>query len=195
MCMHFHKPCRAPAGRSGYAAVMPDDIASPLEALRPAIKARWDFLLRKAPASPVPAMSIVKPGMLVFMLDDTLARLTERLREPLPADRPRRDLAPYGGMRTGCQCGLHLLLTYYLAGARALHESLPGTFGPARVKVQHAFNQLAHDEMAALCGACRHRGGALCCLRPEPDTINPPDAAALPATPSAPGRSPAGRPG
>ena len=156
------------------------------------IKARWEALLRVEPAGPVSAASIIKPDMLVFMLDDTLGRLDAKLREPLTNERLRRDLAPYGAMRTGCQCGLHLLLTFYLAGARALHESLPLEYGLARVEVLHNFNRLAHDDMAALCGICRHRGGTLCGLRPETAPLNRPGVAASPATPSATGRSRAG---
>ena len=124
--------------------------------------------------------------MLVLMLDDSLARIGVLLAAPIVSNRQRRDLAPYGAMRDGCQCGLHLLLSYYLAGARALQETLPADFSPTPVEVLHAFNRMAHDEMAALCGICRHRGGPLCRLRPVGVSL---------AMPSATVRSPAEKPG
>jgi hypothetical protein len=103
--------------------------------------------------------------MLVFMLDDTLARFCASLSTTPLTARKRHDLTPFGGMRTGCQCGVHLLLTYYLSGARALRETLPVELGLDRVEVLHHFNRLAHDEMAVLCEICQHRGGVACGLQ------------------------------
>ena len=149
---------------------MPETPSARLVALRPAIKSRWAELLKTKPASPAATTPLVIPAMLVFMLDDTLARLERQLAATVTSDRLRRDLAPYGAMRAGCQCGLHLLLDYYLAGAQTLQELLPAECGLVRVEVIHGFNRMAHDEMATLCGVCRYRGGALCGLRPDPAT-------------------------
>ncbi len=144
-----------------------------LDALRPVIRTRWAELLSAAPPAPPPAAALVRPEMLVFLIDDTLDRFA------VNADAPRRPRpgAPVRDRRTDCQCGLHLLLSYYLAGARALREILPDRLGPGRVALLHAFNRLAHDDMAALCGRCHHRGGPLCCLPPGPAASAPPEKA------------------
>jgi hypothetical protein len=148
---------------------MKEDLAARFDALRPAIKARWATMLGTGPAAAPAATGFVTPDMLVFMLDDTLARLTDRLRKSAVPDGLRRDLGPFEAVGAGCQCGLHLLLTYYKTGGRALDEGLPAKFGPGRVEILHSFNELAHDEMAALCGICRHRGGTECSLQPGHD--------------------------
>ena len=143
-----------------------DDATLPrLNALRPALKARWAALLRENSSARRTAVGLVIPEMLVFMLDETLNRLEGEIPASLSTDRRRASLAPFGPMRTRCSCGLRLLLTYYLAGAKALREILPADLGALRVKILHRFNRIAHDEMDALCGVCGHRGGPMCGLR------------------------------
>ena len=51
-----------------------------LESLKPPIKARWKTLLREIPSRPRQSTTVVMPEMLVLMIDDTLARLTGKLR-------------------------------------------------------------------------------------------------------------------
>jgi len=109
---------------------------------------------------------VITRDLLMLMLDESLARLSLNLRRRRPSARPAT-LAPFGALRTGCHCGLNLLLNYYLTGARTLRELLPPDHGTHRVAVIHRFNQLAHEEMSALCGVCQHRGGERCSLRPE----------------------------
>jgi hypothetical protein len=146
---------------------MEEILASHLAALRPAIKTRWAATLRTAPVPSPAAAGLVASAMLVFMLDDTLTRLSVSLQQPAAGDRPRPGLGSLGMMRRGWRCGLHILVSYYAAGARALRATLPAELGRARVEVLRHFNRLAHEEMATLCGPCRHRGGSLCCLRPR----------------------------
>jgi hypothetical protein len=134
------------------------------DALRTKIKTRWTELLREGAAAPAAATPLVTPGMLVFLIDESLARLGAGLRTPADPAAAAPDLADFTPTRAGCHCGLHLLLSYYLAGAQALRETLPA--GRGRVKVQHLFNHIAHQEMMALCDHCPHRGGKLCGLRP-----------------------------
>ncbi len=138
---------------------MEDRPGSLLDALRPAIKTGWRALLREVPAVPPGSANLVNSGMLVLMVDHTLDRLAARLREPAAADRERHDLSPFAGMSRDCHCGLNLLLGYYEAGARALRESVPEELGPARAEMMDRFNQLAHDEMLALCNVCHFRNG------------------------------------
>ena len=198
MCTAFRKTCQAADVSTWHLSWMTGKPSASFDALRPAIKKRWETLLRTAPVGPPATRPLVTSEMLIFMLDDTLARLGAKLGEPAASDRAIRDLLPYGPRRAGCQCGLHLLLTYCLTGAQALKEALPVDSGRWRVEVLHGFNRLAHDEMAALCGICRHRGGPNCGLRPEKTAAaqaSPPAAAVSPATPSATARSRAGTPG
>jgi len=54
-------------------------------------------------------------------------------------------------------------------GARAIHETLPDNWGHARLQIIQCFNDLAHDELAGLCGVCHYRNGACCLLRPAAD--------------------------
>ncbi len=115
-------------------------------------------------------MGLVIPEMLVFMLDETLNRLEGEIPATLSTDRRRASLAPFGPRRTGCSCGLRLLLIYYLTGAKALREILPTDFGAARVEILHRFNRIAHDEMDSLCGVCGYRSGPLCGLRSNLDS-------------------------
>ena len=163
-----------------------------LDALRPAIKTRWTALLRAdqviaAPATP----ALVTREMLVFMLDDTLARLSASLLASAKPDRRPKTLEGLASKCGGCACGMALLLAYYLAGAQALKEKLPAVFGPARAVVLNRFNRLAHDEMVALCGVCHDRCGHECGFRPKP----PRRRRSLPATALAPStRSPSEAP-
>jgi hypothetical protein len=167
ICAPLDKLCRVTSGEPWQNDCVENILVHRLDGLRPAIKARWTALLCAEPATPRARAALITPEMLVFMLDDTLARLSVSLGGSKTATKRMRILAPFGAMRSGCHCGLNLLLTYYLAGARALRETLPMDFGPARVEVIRRFNRLAHDEMTALCGVCRHRGGGLCSLRPK----------------------------
>ena len=166
MCAALGKSCRATGFRFCDSANMEDGLVPRFEVLKPVIRTRWAALLRMAPgADPRESTALVTPEMLVYMLDDTLSRLGESLKDPAGWDRRPRSLARYGSGRAGCQCGLHLILIFFLTGTQALRESLPKEFGPDRVKVLGCFNRLAQDEMAALCGVCRHRAGEKCGLR------------------------------
>ncbi len=142
---------------------MDPGLVARLDALRPVLKRDWAGRLHQAPAEP-PGAGLVTPEMLVLLVDGTIDRLLSRLGGAPAGHRERPGRFNYA--RTGCHCGLHLLLTYYLAGARALRETLPAELGAARGEVLHCFNQLAREEMTALCDVCNHRGGALCSLRP-----------------------------
>lgn len=153
-------------------AGMEDGPLSRLDALRPAIKARWQALLQENPVTPRNAVGLVTPKMLMFMVDETLNRLASEILPTRLINRRPASLAPFGPMRHGCKCGLQLLLTYYLTGAKVLREILPAELGVDRVKVLRCFNRIAHDEMDTLCGVCLHRGGPMCSLRPGPASGN-----------------------
>jgi hypothetical protein len=152
---------------------MPEVRPAPLDNLRPAVKARWTSLLRSQPFEPGPHPTIIHPAMFDFMLDDTLDRLSHRLRTAAGTDQSRNDLAPLDANFTCCRCGLRLLLNYYVTGTQALRDSLPADPDPTRTEVLRLFRRIAEDEITALCGVCRHRGGPTCGLPPAPTGAGP----------------------
>ena len=182
---------------------MAESLVPRLDTLRPEIKARWTALLRAETAAPAATTALIRPEMLVFMLDDTLTRLSASLEVRAQARRPPLKSRQFRASHAGCACGLHLLLTYYVAGARSLHTALPMGFGRARREILRYFNSLARQDMTALCDVCRQRGGPHCRLREQVERLEAarlggavsPPAAASPATPSGTGRSPGGTPG
>lgn len=143
---------------------MEPTLVARFEELCPAIKARWSERLRAAPSASKGVSGVVTPAMLVLMLDDTLGLTLTQLKARRRLERGKRDLTAFAAMQRGCQCGLHLLLNYYLVGANVLREVLPKSLGRGRVEILHHFNQLAHDEMSALCSVCRHHEDSLCGL-------------------------------
>jgi hypothetical protein len=161
----FHNACRDNGCRVRYISEMETDLLNRLNLLRPAIKVCWESRLRGDINSHREHGAMINPGMLVLMIDDTLARLSARLGKrskprSIPHLPPSRQK-----MRNGCRCGLHLLLNYYLTGIRALWQVLPRNFGQDRVHICHCFNILAHDEIEALASICRFRNSSICSLK------------------------------
>jgi hypothetical protein len=174
-------------------------MAARLEALRPALKRHWAAELRRLPAGP-PGSGLITPEMLVLMIDSTLGQLTGGRGRPLATDRRLRECARFRTSSAGCFCGLHSLLAYYVAGARALRTVLPVGTGPVRIRLMRHFTRLARQEVFALCGVCLHRDGAFCqlgAMRRPPERAKKlsPSSAASPARPSATAPSPGGTPG
>lgn len=148
---------------------MEKEMVSPFDAMRPAIKLRWAALLRGGSLRPRTRTGLVTPEMLVLMIDHTLNRLAGEISSPPTwAGRPKVP-APTATRSASCQCGIDLLVGYYLAGARAVHEVLPADFGPSRMKLVHLLNRIAHDEIEALCGVCQNWSGSRCKLNPDCD--------------------------
>ena len=99
---------------------MAESLVPRLDTLRPEIKARWAARLQAEPAALAATTALIHPEMLVFMPDDTLTRLSARLEIRAQARRPPLKSRQLRASHAGCACGLHLLLTYYVAGARSL---------------------------------------------------------------------------
>lgn len=118
--------------------------------LRPAIKQRWDGLLRALP-SPSP---LTHPDLMVFMMDDILDRLTESLREASPADE---EAATIGHLRQRCPCGLNPLLPCYLTGEQALIEAVAPRFSRELPLILTRYQRLARHDIEAICGVCQLR--------------------------------------
>jgi len=120
------------------------------DSLRPAIKHRWDALLRALPA-PSP---LTHPDLMVFMMDDILDRLVGQLRAASPADE---DTATLGSLRQRCPCGLNPLLPCYLTGEQALIESAAPRFGRELPLILARYQALARRDIEAICGVCQLR--------------------------------------
>jgi hypothetical protein len=136
-------------------------LARHLELLQPLLKQRWAARLRRLPAVRAGA-GFITPEMLVLMVDSTLRQLVAGHGRPLPADWEAQRAARFSPARAGCQCGLDILLTYYVAGAWALRDVMPATLSPHRRRVLRHFMRLARHEVSALCGVCVHRQGTFC---------------------------------
>lgn len=141
---------------------MKEGPAGRLASLRPAIKQRWSALLRVENTPSSPSAVLFSRDLLLWKLDETLSRLAASLGPQ--ARRTQRMPAPLGGTRATCQCGIHLLVSYYQTGEQALKESLGAESHLVRSKVLLAFRRIASDEVKALTGVCRMRGGAQCSL-------------------------------
>ncbi|MEO6996320.1 MAG: hypothetical protein ABI273_22135 [Lacunisphaera sp.] len=147
---------------------METPLSNRLIELLPAIKSRWEILL-KTELDPAPSPGgVVTPDMLVLMLDNTLARLLVRVAA-LPASTARalpRKSHHKKQRDNCCRCGLHLLTTYYLAGAQALRTVLPREMRNDRILVSNCLNRLAHEEIDGLASLCHFNGSANCSLPP-----------------------------
>jgi hypothetical protein len=141
---------------------MKEGPAGRLASLRPDIKQRWTALLRVETTRPSPSAVLFSRELMLCKLDDTLSRLTASLG---PGGRRRQRMpGPLGTTKASCQCGIHLLMSYYQAGEAALKESLAQDSHLVRAKVLLAFRRLASEEIKALTGVCRMRGGDHCSL-------------------------------
>jgi hypothetical protein len=129
-----------------------------LDALRPAIKRRWEVLLRAEP----PSSALASPDTFVFLMDTTLERVASALHTGALSPRAGPGEGSLQAAKDRCKCGLNPLLTYYISGEKALIEIA----GPVlRHDLDCAlifFHGLAHREIEALCGVCNHCGTEHC---------------------------------
>ncbi len=123
------------------------------------IKSDWESLLRAEPTrSP-----LGQPDTLVFLMDETLTRLCEGLRdqsEPswkTPHQQHLR-LSPFS-----CSCDLNPLLTYFATGELAVRSALLGKTNERELEeVLLIFHALAQQEINTMCSICRQRPRAHC---------------------------------
>lgn len=164
ICAYLGKRCRVRVPDLWHDAAMEKEMVSRFEAMRPALKTRWAALLRGVAPAPGSKTGVVTPEMLVLMIDHTLVRLAGEIAAAPVVIVRSRILAPVGsGSGPGaCQCGIDLLVGYYLAGEKAVREVLTADFGPGRVRIVHLLNRIAHEEIEALCGVCREWSGSQC---------------------------------
>lgn len=138
---------------------MDDGLPSRVEILRPAIKRRWETLLRTAPA----ANALANPDTLVHSMDLTIGELASALRTSSPpAERSQALLIE--PVQTHCGCGLNPLLAYFITGEQAIIETTAPELGGELNGVLLVYHQLAQRDIEALCGVCRLRESAHCNL-------------------------------
>lgn len=145
---------------------METPLSNRLIELLPAIKGRWEALLKTELKSGPSTGGGVTAGMLVLMLGTTLARLPVRVTTfnpcaaaTLPPNSRRKKQSD-----NCCRCGLDLLMNYYMAGARAPRDVLPRDLGEDRVLVSHCLSRLAHEEIEGLASVCNFNGRECCAL-------------------------------
>ena len=135
---------------------MHEETLQRLAALRPAVKQRWETLLRAAP-TPSP---LAHPDLVVYLLDDLLDRLAEALAQPDPHDNLRAP--PTAGPASSCGCGLNPLLPCFITGEQALIELAAPVLGAELNFLLARYHAIADQEMRSFCGVCVHRGTAQC---------------------------------
>ena len=128
---------------------MDEPVIRRLQELRPALKRRWEELLRAEPVS----SPLANPDTLIYLMDQTLDQLLSLLRTRSLSAWMRHHKAQSLVAQAGCACGLNPLLAYFSTGSRALLE-VAIELGPELNEVLLFFHGLAQREMDALCGAC-----------------------------------------
>ncbi len=136
---------------------MQEEVYRALTARRAQVRQRWEALLRiERTSSP-----LANPDALVFMMDWTLNRIGEALRQPHPS-------VDDGLARVSCGCGLNPLLFYFTSLEQALIEGLVlaqatiATPGPGQREAELAelkglIAAEATREIAAFCAVCQRR--------------------------------------
>jgi len=122
---------------------------------RPTLRSRWEQLLRAERIS----SPLANPDTLVYLMDYTLDRLLDELRNP----RARRRRGKHE--RSPCPCGRNPLLAYFQTAEQAIVETLFVTDGPAslpHVEREHslealkvAIRDVGRQEIEAFCAVCQ----------------------------------------
>ena len=129
---------------------------------RPTLRSRWEHLLRAERIS----SPLANPDTLVYLMDYTLDRLLDELRNPrVRRRRAREERAP-------CPCGRNPLLAYFHAAEQAIVETLFVTDGPARLPPEEretslealkiALRDVGRHDIEAFCAVCQHANTHAC---------------------------------
>lgn len=129
-----------------------------LAALRPAVKERWETLLRLEPT----LTPLANPDTLVFMMDETLAQLSSAIKARSFQRWLKNNPALVAPMQSRCHCSINPLLTYYTTGELALRAATGAVLGTDLEEVLIYFHGLGQREIESLCGVCTHRGIEAC---------------------------------
>ncbi len=125
---------------------------------RPTLCTRWEALLRAERIS----SPLANPDTLVFLMDYTLDRLFDELRNPrLRRRRPREERPP-------CPCGRNPLLAYFHTAEQALIETLyvadSQTVTPTEEErvvtldaLKLAIREVGRREIESFCAVCQNQ--------------------------------------
>ena len=158
-CAFFGK-CRA-AGPPARCDTAPMDAAlvSSLEASRPYTRARWAALLRAERIT----TPLANPEILSRLFDSTLDEFYSLLRSH-HQPHATAPAATYEVMRTTCACGRNPFLAYFIAGERALLDTLivvernaPEKSATAATEIYLMIRRIARREVEMLCSLCQFR--------------------------------------
>lgn len=142
---------------------MHERIQQTLQSMRPALRVRWEALLRQAPVhSPLAA-----PDVLVHLMNWTL----EEFFKTLTAAPNRRRVRPRGAtsvtMANYCPCGSNPLQTYFSCLKQTLAEAVENINRTAlcanaiegdilAAESEIAFALVSNRELETFCSVCRH---------------------------------------
>lgn len=148
----MHNACRADGARTWHFTAVDKSAMQQLEALRPAIKQRWEALLRLEPA----LTPLASPDTLVFLMDETLRQLNSALQARSFAAWLKMNAIHVAPTQSRCRCSINPLLTYYTTGELALRAAAGAALGAKIEEVLLYFHSLGQREIEALCGVCLH---------------------------------------
>ncbi len=134
-----------------------------LRARRHSIQREWLTLLRAEPVS----TPLGHPDTLSHLIDRTLDEVFGELAKRRPHSAESHSHS-YDEVRRECACGRNPLLTYFLAGERALLEGLvqaqaeSPSAGPAQrnqdlAELYIGLRGIARREVRAICSVCQHK--------------------------------------
>lgn len=134
---------------------MQDTLLRTLRAHRPAIRARWEALLRIERVN----TPLANPDMLVYLFDRTLDQVFAELRHPHPP--VRMGVGPESSEKNP-------LVNYFVAGEQAILEALilaqaeMPVLEPARrdadfAQLKEAVHHIARSEIGTFEQVCQHR--------------------------------------
>jgi len=150
---------------------MQDGLLRALLSHRPTLRQRWEILLRAERAT----SPLANPDSLVFLMDWTLDRLFEELRNA--PSRRRRSLRQASATpeTPPCRCGLNPLIAYFKTAEKAIADTychdVPDTNRLTALEREAALEELklvlgsvARREIESFCAVCTHHreAGALC---------------------------------
>ncbi len=141
---------------------MHDGFLRALQTQRPDLRQRWEALLRNERVS----SPMAHPDTLVHLMDWTLDRLLDELRQPQFRRHTGNSVARSVGL--GCVCGKNPLLTYFSTAEQAIVETLfideaelselSGTERSASLQdLKAALHAVARREIDSFCAVCQSR--------------------------------------
>ncbi len=144
--------------------MMHDCFRSALKQHRAALRQRWEMLLRGERVS----SPLAHPDALVHLMDWTLDRLFDELRQPQFRRHASTTTTMTDGPSQGCPCGRNPLLTYFCTLQQALVETLfvadaalaplSGLERSANLhEIRNALHAVARREIDSFCAVCQLR--------------------------------------